>query len=211
MNKKRPVNDEYNWAVYTQEYSAQAEEAAKSGNQGSDAIVKHSYATKDGLVYKDNLHDNWKNVYSTIRRLRPKSVFECGCGGMHHLYNIKKLMPGMQVNGCDLLQTQVDWGKEYFNIPSYISNNVSVLDFSQPNASSKLSKYDFVFSQAVIMHLSHEKALRFVKNMTQIANKYVYMCEGPQHDYLELMEMAGELDKFELERVDYNAVLFKRV
>jgi len=126
MNKKRPVNDEYNWAVYTQEYSAQAEEAAKSGNQGSDAIVKHSYATKDGLVYKDNLHDNWKNVYSTIRRLRPKSVFECGCGGMHHLYNIKKLMPGMQVNGCDLLQTQVDWGKEYFNIPSYISNNVGV-------------------------------------------------------------------------------------
>ena len=45
MSDKRPAKDEYNWDVYTQEYSRQAEEAAASGHQGSDALVKKSHAT----------------------------------------------------------------------------------------------------------------------------------------------------------------------
>lgn len=211
MNKKRPVHDEYNWDVYTQEYSAQAEEAARSGHQGSDALVKHSHATPDGIVYKDNLHGNWKGIYSAIHRLKPASVFECGCGGMHHLYNIKTLMPGVEVYGCDLLQSQLDWGKGFWNIPPHIVKNVKAMDFSKAAATEGMPQYDFVYSQAVVMHLSHEKALRFVKNMAMITKKHLYLVEGPQHDYVELMEMAGELENFEMDKPTWNSLQFTRV
>ena len=210
MSDKRPVKDEYNWADYTREYSAQAEEVAASPHQGNDALVKLSYAAPEGIVYKDNLHGNWKHVYSTIHRLKPASVFECGCGGMHHLYNIKQLMPGVQVHGCDLLQSQIDWGNKFWSIPPHIRNNVKAVNLAKANAHKEVDKYDFVYSQAVVMHLSHENALKFVKNMAEMSNKYVYLCEGPQHDYIELMEMIGELDNFEMERIASNSWLFTK-
>lgn len=211
MTDKRPIHDEYNWEEYTKEYSAQAERDAASGVGGSDAVVKKSYATKDTIVYKDNLHGNWKNIYSTIRKLRPATVFECGCGGMHHLYNIQKLMPGVKVYGADLLQSQIDWGEKFWGIPPTIKQNVKVANLATDGAHKQFDKYDFVYSQAVVMHLSHDNALRFVKNMVELSNKYVYLCEGDQHDYIELMELIGELNNFELTKISYNSFLFTKV
>jgi len=210
MSKKRPEFDEYDWNTYTEEYRAQAKLVANSDHQGSEALVKNSYTTKNGIIYKDNLHGNWKNIYSSIHKLKPSSVFECGCGGMHHLHNIKTLMPNINVFGCDLLKSQLDWGKNFWRISDNIVKNVKVLDFSNKDVTKNLFKYDFVFSQAVIMHISHKKALQFVKNMTQIAKKNICIVEGDQHDYIELMELVGELDNFSVERLAYNAILFNR-
>ena len=125
--------------------------------------------------------------------------------------HIKKLMPGVQVHGVDLLQSQIDWGEKFWGIPSYVRENVKALNLAQEGAHKQVGKYDFVYSQAVIMHLSHANALKFMKNMVEMTKKHIYICEGPQHDYVELMEMIGELESFEMEKISFNSFLFTRV
>lgn len=194
MAKAHPTNDEYNWEVYTQEYSAQVDEMERTaGKNGRDFLVKSwDFKPSGEIDFHDDLHGNWKGIYSAIHELKPKTVFECGCGGMYHLKNIKTLFPEVVVGGCDLLQTQIDFGAKKFNISQDILQNVSVKDFTQPDATDGLGMYDFVFSHAVMMHLSQERGLKFLRNMIKISRKYIFFVEGQQHNYMELLVSLKE-------------------
>jgi len=199
MAEAHPTDDEYNWETYTQEYSAQVDQMEAAPHQGSDFLVRRWGRSPDGeLELLDNLHSNWAGIYKMIDQLKPSSTFECGCGGMYHLKNIKTLFPDIDVSACDLLQTQIDFGAKKFNVGQDILANVTVRDFSKEDAAEDLGTYDFVYSHAVIMHISSEKALSFLKNMLTISNKYVFLVEGEQHDYERLLRDIGESDNWEV-------------
>jgi SAM-dependent methyltransferase len=198
--KAHPTQDEYNWEVYTQEYSAQVDEMERTaGHNGSDFLVRRWGRKPDGsLELLDNLHGNWKGIYSAIDEAKPESVFECGCGGMYHLKNIKTLFPDIEVSGCDLLQTQIDFGAKKFAVEQEVLKNVSVRDFTKPDATNNLGRYDFVYSHAVMMHLSGERGIDFLRNMMKISKKHVFFIEGPQHDYMELVVKLGEVNNWDV-------------
>ena len=208
----KPVKDEYDWPVYTQEYSEQVDEMEKTaGPNGSDFIVNdwHIDVEKNTIDFKNNLHGNWKQLYTSVFECKPSSVFECGCGGMYHLKNIGILFPNTEIHGVDLLQTQIDFGKKKFNIPQSIMKNIRVRNFATPDATKDLDQYDFVYSHAVMLHLSHVNAIQFLKNMTKIAKKHVFFIEGPQHNYFQLLDEIGETNNFNIEQlVKYNKNAF---
>ena len=132
-----------------------------AGINGSDFLIKSFDVTEKGLNYHDNLHGNWKGIYDEVFKLMPATAFECGCGGMYHLMNIKKLLPDIIIGGCDLLQSQIDFGRRKFKVPNEILKNVSVRDFSASNGADGLGKHEFVYCHAVMMHLSQDRALPF--------------------------------------------------
>lgn len=198
----RTERDEYEWDKYTCEYAQQYQKMVlTAGENGSDFLLKNWSATNGLLNFGDKLHSNWKEIYQAVYSVTPSSVFECGCGGMYHLLNVRALMPGVKLGGCDLLKTQIDFGAKQFLVPPDILSGVRILDFSKDGAAQELGIWDFVFSQAVVMHLSTDKALQFIRNMSLIAGKAFVLMEGHRkHDYRAMFEDIGLLESFEMTR-----------
>lgn len=157
-------SDEYHWSVYTKEYKAQLEEISDKDNM--DFFV-HDKANWELM----NLHPNWKELYQCILSLRVGTAFECGCGGGYHMHNIKTISPNTHVYGCDLLDTQLDLALEWAGVA-----NAFQMDMTKDITHN--GRYEFVYSHAVIMHLSTENAIRFMKNMDKLSKKYIFMIEG---------------------------------
>lgn len=200
----RLMKDEYNWPVYTREYSGQIAEMEKTaGDNGSEFLITDFELKENHIEFKNKLHGNWKEIYTAIHQTKPSSVFECGCGGLYHLKNIKKLFPNVDVHGCDLLDTQINFGKNKFNVEPEIMNNVRVLNFATPEATKDLSKYDFVYSHAVMLHLSWDNTKIFMKNMTKIANKNIFFIEGYKHEYEEVLKEIDEYNNWEISHPNY--------
>lgn len=196
---KKPMDD-YDWPTYTQIYAKQTSEMM---NEKLQFLLKDSYVENNKVVFKDSIHENCKELYKQAVELNVSTVFECGCGPGHHLYNIKKLKPTIDVYGGELLQTQLDFGKNSLGIPSEHYDSIEVIDFSIPCASCLFNfKYEFVYTQAVVMHLGHQKALDFVRNMANISSKYVFMIENlNNHDFPKLLEESGVLNVFSYELI----------
>lgn len=211
MAEAHPTEDEYKWEHYTQEYSDQVDQMEAAPHQGSDFLVKKWAVTKGGIVFYDNLHGNWTGIYNKIYKLQPKSVFECGCGGMYHLKNIKTLFPKIDVAACDLLASQIKFGAKKFSVSEDLLEHVTVRDFSAEDATEGLDTYDFVYSHAVIMHISGDKAPQFLKNMLAISNKHVFLIEGDQHDYPALLEEIGESDNWTVSSDITSRFLFTKI
>ena len=204
--------DEYNWAEYTSEYAAQLETIAEKEN---DLFVNEVSFKESDVVFKDNIHPNWKEIYSTVVRLNPKSVYEVGCGCGMHLMNIKKMMPHIEVGGCELLPSQVQLGITKYNLPNSIFRNIDFVDFTNTgNVKIFASPAEFVYSHAVCMHLSSEHAKSFLKNMSIIAEKYILLVEGV-NNHENWYDMVKEcLPEFEFELtskyIDYGILLTRK-
>ena len=73
--------------------------------------------------------------------------------------------------------------------------------------------YEFVFTQAVVMHLSYDRAKKFLSNIKKLTSKYIFLIENPaNHDYNQLIsEVLPEFEKIDLDKkyIDY-AILLKR-
>lgn len=168
--------DEYIWENYTNEYTAQLKQIKRDDSQ--DFFITEFEEKNGEIVFKDNLHPNWKELYSTAYELNVKSLFECGFGGCYHLKNMSKIMPNATISGTDLLQTQMDFGINYSKIPDSIKKNMCIMDFSEKNLKHDVGQHEFVYSQAVVMHLNTERGKQFLKNMGKISSKYVFLMEG---------------------------------
>lgn len=200
----KKLYDDYNWDTYTQIYSEQTRGMLNGINdehEKYDFILKQSYFDGTKIVFLENLHENFIDIYQKILELKVSSVMECGCGPGHHLYNIKHLFPNIEIFGVELLESQCYHGFLDLKIPEDFYNNIVIMDFSTPNIASLIGKsYEFVFSQAVMQHLNHYKALEFIKNMSHVSSKYIMMKENPQnHNYESLFNESGILDIFKLE------------
>lgn len=211
--------DEYAWENYTEEYRQQLNQIKEFDGQEFfitefDVISSGGVMdlVKNDIVFKNKLHPNWMEIYFQAWKLQPKSVFEVGFGGGYHLKNIQKMCPDAHIAGCDLLQTQLDFAKEFSQLPHEIEFNLQICDFTKEIV--PLMKYEFVFSQAVVMHQSTEHAKAMLKNMGQISSKYILLVEGIAN-HLNWYDLVKEcLPDFEFEivsqHIDYGILLTKK-
>jgi hypothetical protein len=189
------------WGNYTQVYGNQLERMeGRTGSAGSEFLVTNWNINEGGdLIISDKIHRNWRFLYTKISELSPKSVFECGCGAMYHLQNIKGIFPEISVGGCDLLQSQIDLGKKKFEISDEVTKNVFQRDFSvELEDSGELGSHEFVYSHAVMMHLNGDAAQNFLANMLKISSKYVFFLEDVEHDYIEMLKKSGEGNRWKV-------------
>ncbi len=163
--------DEYEWSVYTTEYSAQLEEIKKNDN--NDFFISTFKEEENGLKFDGTLHPNWMEIYETAYKLKPKTILECGVGGCYHVKNLHTLLPESEIFGCDLLHTQLTFGRKFSQLPESIKTWQHDMTSEPPEG-----YYEFVFSQAVVMHLSTENAIKMLNNMKAVSTKYVMMVEG---------------------------------
>lgn len=189
-------HDDYNWDTYTQtDYKKQLETFLLTGDangNGKDMIVNNFSIVDGELNLKDNLHPNWKELYHQVTKLNVKKIFECGCGCAHHLINIYRINPEIDINGCDYSQSQINLGKEKFNLNQYpFSNKLYVKDLAIIQNIKDEDISDFVFTQAVTMHLEHNKAKNMLINMGKLSSKYIFLMENwSKHNYENLLSEA---------------------
>ena len=121
-------------------------------------------------------------LYETILELNPTEILEIGCGGGDHLANLNTLIPGVKMNGIELLEGQL--GTLNSRHPGN-SFNLSLGDIT----SSKFiyQKTDLVFTHAVLMHIT-EKENRFsiaLNNVLNTGSRFVVLMENwTQHNFL---------------------------
>ena len=116
-------------------------------------------------------------------------------------------------NGCDYAQSQIDVGVRYFNLSNYdFADRLKVVDLVDGDT-SPLGKHEFVYTQAVTMHLSYDRAKKFLYNMKSLSSKYIYLIENiTVHDYDTLIsEVFPEFERVNNEGkyIDYG-ILLKR-
>lgn len=197
------TQDDFNWETYTTNYYEKEmnEIFIKQLNQAL-IITEVKLDDDNELVFVDDLHVNWKELYDIIHKLKVESVYECGCGCGHHLINNQIINPKLIVNGSDYAQSQIDVGKRNFKLDGYeFSKRLKVIDMVNTTDTASLGKHEFVYTQAVTMHLSYDRAKKFLLNMKELSSKYIYLIENiTSHDYNKLI--AEALPEFE--RVDSN-------
>lgn len=205
--------DDYNWETYTtDDYESQVFNTLTQ-KDGLDLIIKNFKRDHLGeLVFEDNLHDNWKEVYHFVDKFNVNSVYECGCGSGQHLVNLRIINPKLLIEGSDYSQSQIDLGKKYLNLSNYdIQDKIYTMDMTK-DLPNNIEKFDFVFTQAVTMHLRHSKALEFLKNMGKLSNKYILLIENINaHNYPNLIKES--LPDFEIvneKKYINNTIILKR-
>lgn len=193
-------NDNRNWKVYPREYAKQIIEDIIPNH---DMFITSTDIDEDTgkLIFYNNLHANWMDLYSIIFNIYPKTVFEVGCGSGQHLCNVQTILPNAIVYGCDINSEQMDFGKNVLKIDSDLYKNVQTLDFSLPTVPQSLGKtYDVVYSQSVLMHLSHDKTYSCLRNMLKISNKYVIFVENPaDHDYNTILALLRDTEGYNID------------
>ena len=195
----KKCEDDYYWPLYSEIYAKQTTEMMN--NDKYDFIFKNSYVKDDKIIYTENLHENWKDIYNKVLETRVLSVMECGCGPGHHLYNIQHLFPTIKIYGIELLESQCYHGCNDLKIPASFYDNVTIGDFTIPDVYKTLAQqFEFVFTQTVIQHLNHSSAINFIRNMAGASSKYVMLKENPKnHDYESLIEESGILTEFDFD------------
>jgi len=173
------LKDDFDWSVYTLAFSEK-----ELFGSGYDLIIEDFYIAEGELVFNDNIHPNCKELYHQVHKLNVKSVHECGFGAGNHLINLYKINDELDINGCDYCKSQMDLGIKRFNLDEYaFFKKLQIKDFSLPLREVSI-KHDLVYTQAVTMHLSYDKAKEFLKNMRLISTKYIFLIENiKEHDY----------------------------
>ena len=192
------IKDDFVWDTYTKDHYEREmiEVIQKRDNQ--DMIVNKFSEVNGEIVFHDNLHNNWKEIYHLVHKLGVKSVFECGCGCAHHLININKITPNVEINGCDYAQSQIDLGYKYFDLHKYgFAKRLTVTDMVDGENIGSMGTHEFVYTQAVTMHLRLVKAKKFLYNMKKLSSKYVFLIENiTAHNYESLIpEIFPEFDR----------------
>ena len=207
----RKPYDDFNWDTYTQtNYEKQLIETTKQ-----HTIILGSPEDENFNKSFANLHPNWKEIYHQIQKLDVKSVFECGCGCAMHLINIDILYPGVSVAGCDYAQSQIDLGYKYLNLEDCdFKHKIIQKDMTSELGIEEMGTHEFVYTQAVTMHLEHSKAYLFLQNMGKLSRKYIFLIENfNSHDYDNLLSDAlPDFEKLENENkyVPNGAYLLRR-
>ncbi len=197
------------WDQYTKEYSEQL--AQIKGIDGQDFFISRFEDHSGDIVFFDNLHSNWKEIYATAYRLKPSNIFEAGCGGCYHVKNLNTILPGATVFGCDLLQSQLDFGRKFSDLSDEQFNRLTVCNLLKDVPAGK---YDFVFTQAVVMHLSTNNAVAFLRSLASIASKYILLVEGVRNHAGWYDLVKSTLPEFEFSTtskyIDYGVFLVRK-
>jgi SAM-dependent methyltransferase len=176
--------DGVNWKSYHEHYSEELKMIQKTNTL---IIDKENFSLIDGKISMKSpdlkpLLPSHRLLYETILELNPIEVLEIGCGGGDHLANLKTLIPGVKIDGIELLTDQLDTLNSRHPGHDF---NLSLADIT----SSKFvyPKTDLVFTHAVLMHIT-EKEERFkfaLNNVLNTASRFVVLMENwTQHNFL---------------------------
>jgi hypothetical protein len=152
----------------------------------------------------DNIHSNMVYIYEKIAQFKPESVFEGGFGGGQNLFSIQKLFPDAKVGGVELLESQLEFGIQHFNMPRefFTERPCYFADFSIPHIAARVTEsFDLVYTNAVIMHLNSAKAINFLANLIYMKPKYMVLVEGvarsfDEHEWPTYFEQTKMLDYY---------------
>jgi ribosomal protein RSM22 (predicted rRNA methylase) len=175
MNNK--LYDDFDWQnVYPYAHYNQTVELEK--DHQFDLPKEHTII--DGkLIYSGKpLVKNAEWLYEKVYELRPSSIFEVGFGYCNHLLSINRMMPEIKLSGCDISYYQFSNGYRKYGEELKILQEKSKLFIGDFTEISIDEKYDLVYSQAVVMHMSTEKAMRAITKMCSISKKYVICLDG---------------------------------
>lgn len=190
--------DDYRWESYTSVYSSQIANDMK----GEQFIVENARLVDGGIDWNgDQMHPNMVFIYEKIAKYKPSSVFEGGFGGGQNLYSISKLFPEIQIGGVELLQSQLEFGIEHFNMPAeFFTNTKCYFGDLSITGNCPQDYFDFVYTNAVIMHLNSQKAMNFLANLKSMKPKYMVLVEGvarnDEHNWPHYMEQTKMLEEY---------------
>lgn len=207
--------DDYRWESYTSVYSSQIANDMK----GEQFIVENARLV-DGVIdwNGDQMHPNMVFIYEKIAKYKPESIFEGGFGGGQNLYSISKLFPEAQMGGVELLESQLEFGIKHFNLPADFFKK-SKCYFGDLSILGNLpqDRFDLVYTNAVIMHLSSEKVINFLTNLKSMKPKYMVLVEGiarnDDHNwpyYMEEVKMYEEYNDLSEESFPHAKVLVRK-
>ena len=189
--------DDFGWEDYTEKYYEPELITQLGSNTQFDIILKDFEIKDNELIINDNLHPSSKEIIHLPYSLGVSSVFECGVGCGFHLNNIHTVCPNIEINGCDYSQSQIDLGKKYLQLDQKdFYSRLCVTDMTKSEQVKLLPKSEFVYCNAVLMHLCYDKVKSFIPNMGIISSKYILIMERPDHDYKLLVEKY--LPEFEI-------------
>jgi ubiquinone/menaquinone biosynthesis C-methylase UbiE len=169
------LQDDYEWQnVYPASHFQQTQQLEQSilFELPPDVIIV------DGKIVIPNgdkdMHINPRIIFEKIIEVSPQSVFEVGFGYGNNLVGIHRLLPQIELNGCD-----ISWKQHYMALQRYgecKKFQLIVGDFLELDIPD--NSFDFVYSQAVIMHMSTERAMIALEKMVRISKKYVMSTDG---------------------------------
>lgn len=170
MDKK--LKDDYEWQTeYPNYHYWQTNDIVNIQNM--DFELSDNSEVVDGKIVNHKLHENQVLLFETILKLQPKSVFEVGCGYCNHLISIKKLLPDVKIAGCDIGKRQLVAAR--IRYPQIKDFDIQCCDFLDYKIKEK---FDVVYSNAVLMHMSTEKATKCLEKMLTMANNVVFVLDG---------------------------------
>jgi len=178
--------DMFNWSLYSLHYKGELIEAKKTTSieiKPGDYVLENDRLIKKNWAIKP-LHLSHRFLYETIMLLRPKSIFEMGCGTGMHLNNLQTLMPNTTLSGIDLLDNQIKMLRRSF---PYLSATIKAADATIPFPENFMPPADIAFTQAVLMHI-HTNSLHLaaLANLFKIGRKYVILMESERtHHYID--------------------------
>lgn len=180
IRNKLISRDDFAWNRYHKNYYNQIKNSEK------DYTLKLSNnfkITNEKLEFSCNppLNKNAEILYQVIYDLNPNSIFEVGCGGGDHMFNLLKIMSLTNIKGCDLLQKQLD----FLNKRSPELKDKTIVHDITLNPLFPPKK--LVYTQAVIMHIQkgnrHIDALR---NLINSSDKYIVLMENwARHNFVK--------------------------
>ncbi len=108
IRNKLIQRDDFAWSRYHKNY---AEQLKRNEEDYTLKLTNDFIFPKEKLEFICNppLNKNAELLYQVIYDLNPESIFEVGCGGGDHMYNLQKIMPNADIKGSDLLQKQLDF------------------------------------------------------------------------------------------------------
>ncbi|MEP3918849.1 hypothetical protein [Ascidiaceihabitans sp.] len=178
-------DDDFDWNSYTDDsYKRRIETDIESQFQAVAQNDQLGFDTASGhvTVSGSDMHPNHLLILEAIGQLQPKSVHEVGCGGGDHVANGQTLFPQIAFTGGDRGQTQLDMAMSRH--PELI-DAVALQDITMP-LSRHWPRADFVYSQAVLMHI-HTAVSHFVglANMVNLSDRFVLLMENYQcHNFI---------------------------
>lgn len=138
-----------------------------------------------------------KFVYSTVKRLKAKSIIDCPCSA--HLAwtpdlvrRLKKEIPGFKYHCLDSSSKALKHAKEEFN------GVLPKMKFSKVNlAKSRLPKADLAISWGGLDHESTSTQYRYIDNVRRSGIKYVFLGHYPavNQDDEEKLEAWNDYSK----------------
>ncbi len=189
LRNKIISRDDFVWKRYHKNYYNQIKELEKKNTLKLSDDFK---ILDDGeLKFNCNppLIDNAELLYQIIYDLNPQSIFEVGCGGGDHMYNILKIIPNVNINGCDLLQKQLDFLNERnpeLKGKTFVKDiTTNYIPFSD----------ELVYTQAVLMHIQKDnRHIDALRNLFKSSSKYVVLMENwSRHNfYDDVLDISNE-------------------